>query len=51
MDFDTILGIIILTTALSLISYLTFWSKRTIERIEKKHLDSTRQILKELKDG
>lgn len=51
MDRDTILGIILTAGALGIITYLTFWSKRAIELIEKKHLNSAREILKDLHNG
>lgn len=50
MDFNTILGIVIIASSLGLICYLTFWGRRTIERISRKNLSSARQILQDLKD-
>lgn len=50
MDMDAVLGIIIIAGAVGLITYLTFWSKCTIERIAKKNLGSVREILKDLHD-
>ena len=51
MDKDIIIGIIIIAGAIGLITYLTFWSKRTIERIDKKKLKTAREILKDLQNG
>ena len=51
MDLDTILGIILITGAVGLITYLTFWTRSTIDRIAKKNLGSVREILKDLHDG
>ncbi len=48
MDKDTILGIILICGSLSLITYLTVWTKATIERIDKKNLTTAREILKDL---
>ena len=50
MEIDAVLGIIITALALGFITYLTFWSKVTIERIDKKNLGSVREILKDLND-
>lgn len=51
MEKNAIFGAIIIGCALGFITYLTFWSKRTIERIARKNLGSARQILKDIQDG
>ena len=50
MERDTILGCILLACALGFITYLTFWSRKTIEFIARKKSRSTREILKKLND-
>jgi hypothetical protein len=51
MEKNAILGTIIIASALGFITYLTFWSRRTIERIARKNLSSARQIMKDIQDG
>lgn len=51
MDRDIILGIIIIVGGLCFISYLIFWSRRTIDRIASKRLSSIREIVKEFHHG
>ncbi|MGA1839977.1 MAG: hypothetical protein ACMUIU_05055 [bacterium] len=51
MEKNVILGTIITGAALGFITYITFWSKKTIERIAKKNLGSVREILKDIQDG
>jgi hypothetical protein len=51
MDRDIILGIIIIVCGLCFISYLIFWSRRTINRIANKRLSSIREIVKEFRHG
>ena len=51
MDRDIILGGIIIFLGLGFITYLTIWSRRTIERIANKKLNSIREIIKELHNG
>ena len=48
MDKDILIGLIMLTCAVGLLTYMTFWSRRTIERIARSHLHSVREILKQL---
>jgi len=48
MDNDIILGVFIIITGLSLLTYLVFWSQKTIEKISQKNLKSLREILKEI---
>jgi len=50
MDRDSLLGCIIVVVALSSITYLVLWSRRTIERIARKRLSSVREILEDLRD-
>ena len=49
MDNDTILGWMFVAGALSLITYLVLWSRRTINRIAERGFRSARQIVKELR--
>jgi len=49
MDNDAILGWMLVAGALSLITYLVLWSRRTINRIAERGLRSARQIVKELR--
>jgi len=51
MDFDTALGIIIITGGIFFLTFMLLWSRRTIEMISKKKLRSIRDILNELKNG
>ena len=48
METDAILGCIVLAFSLGLITYLTFWGRRTIDRIASKGLSTAREIVKEL---
>jgi hypothetical protein len=51
MDFDTILGIIIIVGAIFFLTFVVLWGRKTIEIISKKKLRSIREILTELKNG
>jgi len=51
MNVDSILGIIIITSGLCFITYITLWSRRAIKRIENETSGSLREILKELYHG
>ena len=51
MDFDTTLGVIIITGGVFFLTFMVLWSRRTIEMISKKKLRSIREILTELKNG
>ena len=48
METNTIIGILILLGALSTITYLTLWSRKTIQWIDSKGSPTTREIIKEL---
>jgi hypothetical protein len=48
VELDAIIGIVALTLALSLLTFLTFWSRRTIDRIARKHLASLREVIKDM---
>jgi hypothetical protein len=50
MDFDTILGIVIIAGGIFFLTYMTLWSRRTIEMISKNKLRSLRDIYKGLKN-
>ncbi|MBN1272619.1 MAG: hypothetical protein JXB26_10160 [Candidatus Aminicenantes bacterium] len=50
MKTDFFLGIAIVFLSLFFITYITIWSRNTIERIKKKNLHSARSILKDLND-
>ena len=47
MDFDTTLGCILVVVALSLLTLLVLWSRRTIDRIARKGFGSAREISSE----
>lgn len=51
MDKDIILGIAITVLGLAFLTYLLFWSRNMIRRIEKKGLKTARDILKDLHSG
>ncbi|UCH93115.1 MAG: hypothetical protein JSV88_22905 [Candidatus Aminicenantes bacterium] len=51
MDFDTVLGVIIIVGGIFFLTFVVLWSRRTIEMISKKRLHSIREILNELKNG
>ena len=55
MDRDTLdlwVGLVVIATALSLLTVLVFWSRRTIERIARTKSRSAREITKDLsRDG
>ncbi|MGA1868282.1 MAG: hypothetical protein ACMUJM_07020 [bacterium] len=48
MDKDAIVGTIIIGVGLAFITYLTFWSRRVIDRIADKNLRGVRKILKDI---
>jgi hypothetical protein len=48
VELDAIVGIVILALALSLLTFLTFWSRRAIDRIARKHLASLREVIKDM---
>ncbi len=45
MNTDIIIGIVITICALSLLTGLTIWSKKTIDRISKKGYQTYRKII------
>jgi hypothetical protein len=47
LEVDAIIGMALLATSLTLLTFLTFWSRRTIERIAAKHLASLREVIKD----
>ena len=51
MDIDIIIGIVLLTTALTVLLVLTFWSRRIINSIARTGYRTARQTLKELTNG
>ena len=51
MDVDIIMGLLIISLALIFITYIVFWSRRTIDLIADKKLRSVREIIKELHNG
>lgn len=51
MDIDTVLGIIVITAALIVLTALVFWSRRIIEKISRRGPTSARQIMKDLDDA
>ena len=51
MDINIVIGLIIFCLAYGLILYLLKWSRRTIEMISNRGLNSFREILEELRHG
>ena len=49
MEADAIIGCFVLAVALALLSYLTWWSAKTIEWISRTGSRSAREIMKELR--
>ena len=47
MEVDAVIGIVLLAVSLTLLTFLTFWSRRTVERIAAKHLASLREVIKD----
>ena len=50
MDRDALLGTLLILGALLFLNLLVFWSKRRIDAIASRGLESAREILREL-DG
>jgi len=48
MEKNALIGILLIISGLGFITYLTFWSRRIIERIAKKSSRSMREILKDI---
>jgi hypothetical protein len=48
VELDTVIGLIVLAAALAVLGLLTFWSRRTIERIAARHLGSLREVIRDL---
>jgi len=48
MDKDIIIGCILIICSLGFISYIVFWSRRTIDFIARKKMTSLREIVKVL---
>jgi len=51
MERDAVIGWILIGGALAFITYITFWSRRTIDQISRKNHRSAREILKDIKNG
>mgnify|MGYP001369199428 CR=1 FL=1 len=51
MERDILLGILLIVSGLSCMTYLILWSRKMIERIAERHLTSVRDIVKELHHG
>ncbi len=51
MEINAIIGCIVITCALMLITGLVLWSRRTVNRIERNGYRTARQTLKELNGG
>ena len=49
MDFDTIMGVMLVVMALLGISALVWWSRWSINRIANKKLESARDIIRDLR--
>lgn len=48
MNGSTLLACILIAAALTFVTYMTFWSRRTIDRIARKGTQSAREILRDL---
>ena len=48
MDRDILIGCILVAGVLACLTYLLFWSRRTIDRIAKNGYKSAREIRREL---
>lgn len=48
MDTTLIVGCVVIAGALSLITYLVLWSRRSVERIARNGFGSVREIDREL---
>jgi hypothetical protein len=51
MDFNLVLGLVVIAVSLSFTTYLTFRSRKSIDTIADKDFTNVRQIMKELRDG
>jgi len=43
---DVIIGSIVVIVSLGFITYIVFWSRKSIEKIKRKKLHSAREIIK-----
>jgi hypothetical protein len=50
MNKDILIGSVLIFLSLGFILYIVLWSRRTIERIKKKKLQSAREIIQDI-DG
>jgi hypothetical protein len=51
MTFEIVMGIMLTALALSAVAFLTWWSRRVIERIHAGSSSSLREIKKEIGNG
>ncbi|MBN1482793.1 hypothetical protein JXA70_21145 [candidate division KSB1 bacterium] len=51
MDINLIIGVAIIVVSLGFTTYLTFYSRKSIDKITDKNLTNVRQIMKELRNG
>ena len=51
MDANIVLGIIVFGLAYGFILYLVIWSRRIIELINNRNLNTLREIFEELRNG
>ena len=51
MDKNILFGIILIGTGLGFVIYVTYLSRRIIERIAQNHTGSMREILRDLQNG
>ncbi len=51
MDFDTIVGVVLVAVAVIANICLVFWSRRAINRIADRKLNSARDIVRDLRNG
>ena len=50
MDVDVLIGCVVTTCALGVLTLLVLWSRRTIDRIADRGFGSVRQIRRKLDD-
>lgn len=51
MPSDALIGVLLIVLGLAFITYITFRSRRIIERIAHRKSGTVREIMKELQDG
>jgi len=51
MDIHLLLGLVVIALSLGFTTFLTLYSRKSIDMIADKEFTNVRQILKELRDG